>query len=1076
MASSTSSSDSDDEKSFTGNHLTEVIDVDCLTVHSSPSMLQKSKSLNELIKKRDELLAAIDTSDSDNSDVESFKPSPIIRSAVISQNQISTSKSSSEDEFMCQSDQLNRSTCVPVTNPKDFDGSVSVCAESSDIKDIVSFLDMNCHSIYPDWSTPFLFPHDQPEISIDVTQYVSKTNCQELFHQEEGKIYFNPGTFPTEGGFDGTGFSLLTKALQRTAVFSGFELVRYGKHPAKNFNLMDCRKFVCSKYKKYQKTMKSSTLPGSSERKSSYHNDKLNSRGRDGKKMCRRTATKRPMKGCHKCKFFFVVHYDDFGFFVVPGIGNVTHSNHPRTGGTAHNLPPRLLQEANQNFVSDMAQGSASESIIRNVLFYKTGYFLSRQNINYIKKNTEEMLDNDKLVKTANMSPTDVMVSKCEKKSYDYMILLQDPVHGIMPISHTFSGSTGFKTEDSLTDLPNHEQQSLRDFVIDGRNALKLADHHKYMIAFAWVTPSEREKFNLFPEVITVDTLAGTNNETRPMLALGGKDSNGKMFIFLRAYLPNERGWIFRWIFSIVIPKMFSKTVLQRTQLVITDGDLQEYSQLDNAIQKYYPHVKRARCGWHIVDRSWEKHFPRTSEFPQETHNHIKKVKTTIQNWMYSWMKPDCETMKEYKLSKYLLYRYLLSEPIIQKVSSLMYSSVRILIKNHIELHDDRFLFCLRRNVKHFGEYSNVILEGCFGGVKHHSSSPTPSTRLDNSFTIISNNSDLKNFENDKKISDMFLKQPAKTSKETVMCKTHLTTVAYDTIVSLFDLRNSFKCQRISVSTWLVTKTEQCRTLDKAVVPKFKRVRRVTLQDNKLVCSCPHGTLYGLPCSHVMKVASLIQGWEFPTHHDCSVRWWKSYYFYGLSSVSGDFVDRSTIYKCFHLMKQREVDGLTITPSQLIELNELSVCDSVTDPDFLEDQDNPTCYNYCNISYSDMENITEYNDTIEGMTQLSSIRGDDEFNSIIEDQEEDLQLVDVQKVSPYNYLIPAFKAMTSIMEGNCSQDELFEAERMLNCLTAKYKEKVTRNAGSNMYKDSNLVSSNPQSSKKRRHHGCRGFR
>ena len=90
---------------------------------------------------------------------------------------------------------------------------------------------------------------------------------------------------------------------------------------------------------------------------------------------------------------------------------------------------------------------------------------------------------------------------------------------------------------------------------------------------------------------------------------MGGKDLNGKMFISLRAYLPHEKGCIFQWLFSIVLPKVYSNTVLQRIRLVISDGDAQEYNQLDNAIQKYFPHIVRARCGWHIVDRSWLKKF-----------------------------------------------------------------------------------------------------------------------------------------------------------------------------------------------------------------------------------------------------------------------------------------------------------------------------------------------------------------------------------------------------------------------------------------------------------------------------------
>ena len=208
-------------------------------------------------------------------------------------------------------------------------------------------------------------------------------------------------------------------------------------------------------------------------------------------------------------------------------------------------------------------------------------------------------------------------------------------------------------------------------FIMEGRASLGLLDCHKYMISFAWVAHSEKEKFNIFPEVITVDTVAGTNNEGRPLLMMGGKDSNGKMFIFLRAYLPHEKGWIFRWLFSIVLPKMYSNTVLQRIRLVISDGDAQEYNQLDNAIQKYFPDIVRIRCGWHIVDRSWLRHFLKHENFPEEvTQKNYDTVKKTVKSWIYSWMKQGCETLEEYRLSKYLLYKYLQSKPVVDNVST----------------------------------------------------------------------------------------------------------------------------------------------------------------------------------------------------------------------------------------------------------------------------------------------------------------------------------------------------------------------------------------------------------------------
>ena len=108
------------------------------------------------------------------------------------------------------------------------------------------------------------------------------------------------------------------------------------------------------------------------------------------------------------------------------------------------------------------------------------------------------------------------------------------------------------------------------------------------------------------------------------------QDSSGKMFIFLRAYIPHERRWILRWIFSIVLPKIFNKNTLYRIKLIISDVDLQEFSQINNASRKYFPNLLRIRCGWHIVDRSWGKRFSTKNAFPEDEKLHYDTMKKTI--------------------------------------------------------------------------------------------------------------------------------------------------------------------------------------------------------------------------------------------------------------------------------------------------------------------------------------------------------------------------------------------------------------------------------------------------------------
>ena len=81
------------------------------------------------------------------------------------------------------------------------------------------------------------------------------------------------------------------------------------------------------------------------------------------------------------------------------------------------------------------------------------------------------------------------------------------------------------------------------------------------MMGFAWVIPDELKLLEAFPQVVYIDTTEKTNNEKRPLLTLGAKDSNGKVFIFLRVFMPNQQSWMFRWVLSVVFPRFVPKHI-----------------------------------------------------------------------------------------------------------------------------------------------------------------------------------------------------------------------------------------------------------------------------------------------------------------------------------------------------------------------------------------------------------------------------------------------------------------------------------------------------------------------------------
>ena len=113
------------------------------------------------------------------------------------------------------------------------------------------------------------------------------------------------------------------------------------------------------------------------------------------------------------------------------------------------------------------------------------------------------------------------------------------------------------------------------------------------MMVFEWVILSELRLFESFPTIIMVDTVGQTSNKKSPLLTVGDKDSNGEMVIFLKCFMPKQQSWMSRWIFSVVIPSLDSKKLLKKVIIIISDGDLQFFTQIDNAIGPYFKNAKK---------------------------------------------------------------------------------------------------------------------------------------------------------------------------------------------------------------------------------------------------------------------------------------------------------------------------------------------------------------------------------------------------------------------------------------------------------------------------------------------------
>ena len=290
--------------------------------------------------------------------------------------------------------------------------------------------------------------------------------------------------------------------------------------------------------------------------------------------------------------------------------------------------------------------------------------------------------------------------------------------------------------------------------------------------------------------------------------------------------MPNQQSWMFRLIFSVVFPRLLPKHILHKIKIVITDGDPQEYGQIDNAIETVIPNARRIRCGWHIVHQGFDRHVDTT--FPNISSEVVNEHKKVLLNWMYSWMKRRCLTYLQYKYSRYLFMKYIYSKEFTDIFGVAFSNNISTFVRQHVTTHENYFLFCHRNSVRHYGEYSNTPLEGTNFGIKHASISTHPGLSMDNSMVILSVQSDKHVCKTNGKVIQAN-KRNCVNYKETVHRR--LTLMASSMLSNLVTHSSKYDSIRINTNEWLVRKTYIPPPSRKGYIPDFDVIQTVTAID-----------------------------------------------------------------------------------------------------------------------------------------------------------------------------------------------------------------------------------------------------
>jgi hypothetical protein len=711
------------------------------------------------------------------------------------------------------------------------------------------------------------------------------------------KIYFSDKYCASISS--GDGWKELLKDLAISGMQGGFYLIGNGSYKDKHI-------VVCRGSRLYQGTKTQQLSPSKKPRyrNETLHSDRNNSRGNVGKRLPRKTRTTRAIEKGSVCPFRISIGLDGVGYYLVGGTGNSHHAYHPKLMKVEYAVPTRLIGGVEKDILVSVGCAKANDGVGRSIHFSRCGYVIPRSQVRYINGFRSRACDdgraNRTLQDTPEQSTIDKLLTSFRTKGFDHCVLYH---HVTQPNSDvaTVGDPTGIMVNESFGEdsdgdvqepcpptsvkvvLPDSEETDMQLFARTHRHSLLVDDKQDLMIGCAWTTPPEKRLFKMFGEVLHIDCTADTNYEDRPFLTITGRDSNGKMFTVIRAFLPNERAWVFRWLFQTVMPALLGREFIGRVKVIVTDGDSQETSQLDIAIALHFQNVCRVRCGWHVVDRGWIRCCPGVRSVSRQNQSAFKANIIQIKAWLYSWMHSTCESEEEYIISKALLAAYLHSPPFVSTATEPVADRIRMFIRDNVEPLETFLCFYRRRNIRHYDTYTNSPHEGTNNGLKAGAAPVMPQHSLDRSASILNHNAHIK------ATSSSILSANAVSSKSlwsSLPTSQRLTHKGEGLVTQQWNMHNNYISQRVGEKHWLVTAKRAGNTVSSGLVPHFARVRKVSIVDDGiLLCSCMHFERIGIPCRHQMHILrSLSEDYSGVTHHDVCVTWWQEFLAYGFSN------------------------------------------------------------------------------------------------------------------------------------------------------------------------------------------------
>jgi len=301
------------------------------------------------------------------------------------------------------------------------------------------------------------------------------------------KLYFDICKYPIENGFksNSNGWKELHRVLRLQAQGAGYDIVSNGC-PTKNSS--NQRRICCRLSIMYFN--KKHTI-SDSYRGCSLKNDRKNSRGKIGRRMPRRTASALPISLEQKCGMFFIVSFDENGYYMIGGRGCCNHQHHMKLTRCQTQTRIRHLSSSDVEIITDIGIVQAKNSIGANVFYVRSGQVISRSQVRYLsgfysQGTNYHFLDEE-------FSDADKLISLLENQRHSHVVLYHqhnsDPNHELVS-EIKMKNST--KPVNALQDLDEQEVSEMHTYIAQNHGVMMVQPTQALMIGVAWVTMIEK--------------------------------------------------------------------------------------------------------------------------------------------------------------------------------------------------------------------------------------------------------------------------------------------------------------------------------------------------------------------------------------------------------------------------------------------------------------------------------------------------------------------------------------------------------------------------------------------------------